>query len=50
MGLLDDIKDKGKDLMDDPEKKAQIEKMADEHGISVEEAKEKFLKKEENDQ
>lgn len=46
MGLLDDVKDKAKDVMDDPDKKAKIEKMAKDHGITLEKAKEKFLNKE----
>ena len=48
MGMLDDMQNKAKDMMDDPDKKEQIEQMAREKGITVEEAKERFMKQ--NDQ
>lgn len=44
MGLLDDMKDKGKDIMDDPDKRAKIEQMAKEKGMTLEEAKNHFMK------
>jgi hypothetical protein len=44
MGMLDDMKDKSKDIMDDPDKKAQIEQMAKDKGMTVEEAKKHFMK------
>jgi hypothetical protein len=44
MGLLDEMKDKGKDVMDDPDKKAKIEQLAKDKGMSMEEAKEHFMK------
>ena len=45
MGLLDNLKDKAHDLMNDPETKLKIQKMAEEKGITLEAAKEKFLHK-----
>lgn len=45
MGLLDNLNDKAKDMMNDPQKKQQIEQMAKEKGISVEEAAKKHLQK-----
>ena len=45
MGLLDNLKQKADDIMNDPDKKAKIEQMAREKGISIEEAKNRFLKK-----
>jgi len=44
MGILDDMKDKAQDVMDDPDKRARIEQMAKDKGISIDEAKEHFLK------
>lgn len=46
MGLLDDVQDKAKDVMDDPEQKAKVEQLAKDKGISVESAKQHFMKKE----
>ena len=45
MGLLDNLKQKADDAMNDPDKKAKIEQMAKEKGISIEEAKSRFLNK-----
>jgi tRNA(Ser,Leu) C12 N-acetylase TAN1 len=47
MGIMDDLKGKSKDIMDDPDKKAQVEQMAKDKGISVEDAKKHFEKKNE---
>jgi hypothetical protein len=44
MGMIDDLKNKGEDMMKDPDTKAKVEKIADEKGISVEAAKEHFMK------
>jgi hypothetical protein len=44
MGMFDDLEAKGKDVMDDPAKKAQIEQMAKDKGMSMEEAKKHFMK------
>lgn len=44
MGMLDNLKDKAGDMMNDPDKKAQIEQMAKDKGISMEEAKQHFMK------
>ena len=38
MTLLENIEDKMKDMMDDPQKREHLEQMAKEKGISVEEA------------
>ncbi len=46
MGVFDNISDKSKDMMSDPAKKEQIERMARDHGISIEEAKERITKRE----
>ncbi|HSX31757.1 MAG TPA: hypothetical protein VLF43_00710 [Candidatus Saccharimonadales bacterium] len=45
MGVMDDLKDKASDVMDDPDKKAQIEQMAKEKGMSIDEAKRHFMDK-----
>lgn len=45
MGLMDNVNNKAKDMMNDPDKKQQIEQMAKDKGISIEQAKEKFMKK-----
>jgi hypothetical protein len=42
---FDDLKNKGKDFMDDPDKKARIEQMAKEKGISIDEARKRFMKR-----
>jgi hypothetical protein len=44
MGLLDNLKDQSSNIMDDPDKRAQIEQMAHERNISIEEAKAHFMK------
>ena len=44
MSLMDDMKSKANDMMNDPDKKAKIEQMAKDTGISIEEAKEHFMK------
>jgi len=43
MGLMDNMKGKAKDMMDDPDKKKEIEQMAKEKGISVEQAAKEHL-------
>ena len=45
MGFMNKANDMAHDAMDDPEKKAKIEQMAKDKGISVEKAKEHFMKK-----
>lgn len=45
MGLLDKLKDKAQEVIKDPETKAKIQKLAEEKGITLEAAKEKFLNK-----
>gem|GEM_PF-3300046 len=44
MALMDDLENKGKDLMSDPDMRAKIEQMAKDKGISLEEAKSHFMK------
>lgn len=44
MGLMDDMKDKAQDVMNDPEKREKIEQIAREKGISMDEAKAHFMK------
>lgn len=44
MGMLDDMKNKGTDMMKDPDTRAKIEQMAKDKGMSVDEAKEHFMK------
>jgi hypothetical protein len=48
MGLMDNMSGQAKDMMNDPDKRQQIEKMAKEKGISIDQAKEHFTKKENN--
>lgn len=45
MGTFDELKKKGQDMMNDPDKKAKIEQMAKEKGITIEEAKKHFMNK-----
>ena len=50
MGLMDNVSDKAKDAMNDPEKKQQIEQLAKDKGISVEQAaREHFAQSGNND-
>ncbi len=44
MGLLDDVKKVEQDIMNNPEQRAKIEQIAKDKGISLEHAKEHFLK------
>ena len=44
MGMLDNLKDKGSELMNDPDKREQIEQIAKDKGISIDEAKNHFMK------
>ena len=44
MGMIDDMKDKAKDMMDDPDQRAKIEKYAKDHNITVDEAKSRLMK------
>lgn len=48
MGLMDDIDSKAKDMMNDPAKKQQIEQLAKEKGISMEQAAKEHLAKHDN--
>lgn len=44
MGMMDNLGDKAKDIMNDPDKKQQIEQLAKDKGISIDQAKEQFAK------
>ena len=44
MGIIDDMKSKAQDVMNDPEKKEKIEQIAREKGISMDEATSHFMK------
>ena len=44
MGMFDDLDDKNTDIMDDPYKREQIEQIAQDEGLTIEEAKAQFLK------
>lgn len=48
MGLMDNLEDKAKDMMNDPAKKKEIEQMAKDKGISVEQAAKEHMSKHEN--
>lgn len=45
MGLMDDLKDKAQDVMNDPKKREEIERIAREKNISMDAAKAHFMKK-----
>jgi len=45
MSILDDVKGKAQSAMNDDELKEKAQKMAEEHGMSVEAAKEKLMNK-----
>lgn len=47
MGLMDNLGDKARDIMNDPDKKQQIEKLAKEKGVSIEEAAKQYTEKKE---
>lgn len=44
MGMMDNLGDKAKDIMNDPDKKQQIEQLAKDKGISIDQAKKQFAK------
>lgn len=44
MGIIDEIKTKRQDIMNDPIKREKIEQIVREKGLSIEEAKACFLK------
>ncbi|HEX8390705.1 MAG TPA: hypothetical protein VF597_04750 [Candidatus Saccharimonadales bacterium] len=44
MSLIDDTKDKAMDMMKNPDSRAAIQKIANDKGISLEEAKSHYLK------
>lgn len=43
MALMDDLGNEAKDVMGDPQKRAEIEQMARDKGITIEQAKEEYL-------
>jgi hypothetical protein len=47
MGLMDDMKSKAQDVMNDPQKREEIERIAREKNISLDEAKAHFMKNQE---
>lgn len=44
MSLMDNLKNKSEDVMNNPEHRAKIEQIAKDKGISMEKAKEHFMK------
>lgn len=49
MALMDNMSDKATDMMNDPDQRQKIEQMAKDQGISMEEAKERFMKQKNNE-
>lgn len=49
MGLMDSLDDKAKDMLNDPERKRQLEQLAKDKGISIEQAAKEHFEKH-NDQ
>jgi hypothetical protein len=47
MGLMDDMRSKAQDVMNDPQKREEIERIAREKNISLDEAKAHFMKNQE---
>jgi hypothetical protein len=45
MGLMDDLKGKAQDVMNDPKKREEIERIAKEKNISMDAAKAHFMNK-----
>jgi hypothetical protein len=43
MGTLDNMRDQANDIMDDPDARDKIQRIADEHGMSIEDAKTHYL-------
>ena len=44
MAMFDDLDDKNSDIMDDPYTRAQIEQLAKDEDLTIEEAKVQFMK------
>ncbi len=42
--MLDNLKNKSSDMMNDPAIRAKIEQMARDHGITLDEAKNRYMK------
>lgn len=49
MSMFDDLRDKAQDVMNNPEQREKIEQIAQEKGITPEEAKDHFLKTQDQD-
>lgn len=47
MGLMDDMKAKAGDVMNDPKAREEVERIAREKNISIDAAREHFMKKKE---
>ena len=50
MDMFDNLRDKAQDVMNNPEQREKIEQIAREKGITLEEAKDHFLKTQDKDQ
>jgi hypothetical protein len=44
MGMMDNLKDQAQDMMDDPETRSKIEQIAKDRNISIDEAKEHYMR------
>ena len=44
MGIMDNLKDRADDMMNDPDTRSKIEQIAKEHNMSIEEAKQHFMR------
>ena len=44
MGIMDNIKDQSQNIMDDPDHRSKIEKIAQDRGISIDEAKDHYIR------
>lgn len=49
MSMFDNLRDKAQDVMNNPEQREKIEQIARDKGISLEEAKDHFLKTQDQD-
>ena len=43
MAMMDNMDDQMQDIMDDPDTRMEIEQMANDEGISIEDAKRKYM-------
>ena len=49
MGLMDDMKSKADNMMNDPKTREKVQKIADEKGITMEKAREHYMKMKKKD-